>query len=213
MPAKWWRCNRGKNRASQDGFAFVRGANNKWGVAHGRMAVTTRDENGGGSPPPTAMHAAIGSGTICRGPTQGSRGKSGAGPGMRPAAMPPPQRAWANPVGATCRARTFRRAAQCSFNPPGVKRLAYPGNPSPLKAGSGRARGARRQRSQAAAQKCSPCEWIRLRRRPPYPMPNAFQIASTRCLTSGLISMTSGQGRVKPSSGHLRVASTPIFEP
>jgi len=25
--------------------------------------------------------------------------------------------------------------------------------------------------------------------------------------------ITSGQGRVKPSSGHLRVASTPIFEP
>jgi hypothetical protein len=40
-----------------------------------------------------------------------------------------------------------------------------------------------------------------------------FHNSSTRRLISGDISITSGQGRVKPSPGHLRVASIPIFEP
>jgi hypothetical protein len=43
--------------------------------------------------------------------------------------------------------------------------------------------------------------------------PAFFHSAATRSRTSGLISITSGQGRVKPSSGHLRVASMPIFDP
>ena len=36
---------------------------------------------------------------------------------------------------------------------------------------------------------------------------------TTRRFTSAGISITSGQGRVNPSPGHFRVASTPIFEP
>ena len=54
----------------------------------------------------------------------------------------------------------------------------------------------------------------------PFPVPMStrhsparFQSSSTRALTSGVIRITSGQGRVKPSSRHLRVASTPIFDP
>ncbi|GEM_PF-1825575 len=46
-----------------------------------------------------------------------------------------------------------------------------------------------------------------------YFSPACFQSSSTRRCTSGVMRITSGQGRVKPSSGHLRVASTPIFEP
>ena len=45
------------------------------------------------------------------------------------------------------------------------------------------------------------------------PIANCSQIASTRFLVFPSISMRSGQGRVKPSSFHLRVASMPIFEP
>src|ERR1035441_2771992 len=43
--------------------------------------------------------------------------------------------------------------------------------------------------------------------------PAIFHNSSTRFFTSGDISITPGQGRVKPSVGHLRVASIPIFEP
>ena len=43
--------------------------------------------------------------------------------------------------------------------------------------------------------------------------PACFHSASTRRFTSGDISIMPGQGRVKPSPGHLRVASTPILEP
>lgn len=43
--------------------------------------------------------------------------------------------------------------------------------------------------------------------------PDFFHNSSTRFFTSGDISITPGQGRVKPSAGHLRVASIPIFEP
>ena len=45
------------------------------------------------------------------------------------------------------------------------------------------------------------------------PIPNWSQIASTRFLVFSSISIKSGQGRVNPSSFHLRVASMPIFEP
>ena len=43
--------------------------------------------------------------------------------------------------------------------------------------------------------------------------PTRFHISSTRSFTSADISITPGHGRVKPSPGHLRVASIPIFEP
>ena len=43
--------------------------------------------------------------------------------------------------------------------------------------------------------------------------PNCFHNASILFFTSGSILISSGQGRVKPSEGHLHVASTPIFEP
>src|SRR5579872_1480326 len=43
--------------------------------------------------------------------------------------------------------------------------------------------------------------------------PAFFHNASTRFCTSSGILITEGQRRVKPSSGHLRVASTPIFDP
>lgn len=46
-----------------------------------------------------------------------------------------------------------------------------------------------------------------------YPNPAFFHRKSTRRRTSGSIRMTAGQAREKPSSVHLRVASTPIFEP
>ena len=48
---------------------------------------------------------------------------------------------------------------------------------------------------------------------PPYFSPAFFHSLSTRSCTSMGILITVGQRRVKPSSGHLRVASTPIFEP
>ena len=43
--------------------------------------------------------------------------------------------------------------------------------------------------------------------------PARFQSSSTRRFTSSDMRITPGQRRVKPSPGHLRVASTPIFEP
>ena len=46
-----------------------------------------------------------------------------------------------------------------------------------------------------------------------YLMPAFFQSSSTRFRTSGVILITSGQRRVKPSCGHFFVASTPILEP
>src|SRR5687768_4481487 len=43
--------------------------------------------------------------------------------------------------------------------------------------------------------------------------PSDDHIAVTRCRVSASISMSFGHSRVKPSSGHLRVASMPIFDP
>ena len=43
--------------------------------------------------------------------------------------------------------------------------------------------------------------------------PAFFHNSSTRRFTSAFIVITSGHGRVKPSPGHLRVASMPIFDP
>src|SRR5438876_5588119 len=40
-----------------------------------------------------------------------------------------------------------------------------------------------------------------------------FHLLSTRALVLASIRISSGQGRVKPSLAHFRVASTPIFEP
>ena len=40
-----------------------------------------------------------------------------------------------------------------------------------------------------------------------------FQIASTRDFTAGSMVSMAGQGRVKPSAAHLRVASMPILLP
>ena len=49
--------------------------------------------------------------------------------------------------------------------------------------------------------------------RPYFESPALFHKASTRSFTSGSISITFGQRRVKPSLGHFLVASTPILEP
>ena len=49
-------------------------------------------------------------------------------------------------------------------------------------------------------------------RHAPY-SPALFHNSSTRRFTSAGISITPGHGLVNPSPGHLRVASTPIFEP
>src|SRR3970282_2085765 len=43
--------------------------------------------------------------------------------------------------------------------------------------------------------------------------PSFSHFPSTSALMRGSMRSSSGQGRVKPSVGHLRVASTPIFEP
>src|SRR5262249_48892870 len=45
------------------------------------------------------------------------------------------------------------------------------------------------------------------------PRPSAGHISSTRRFVSSSISITSGHSRVKPSSGSLRVASSPSLEP
>ena len=50
-------------------------------------------------------------------------------------------------------------------------------------------------------------------RRPTGYNPACFHNSSTRRFTSSRMPITPGQGRVKPSPGHLRVASMPIFEP
>ena len=41
----------------------------------------------------------------------------------------------------------------------------------------------------------------------------AFHLLSTNAFVFASITISSGQGRVKPSVGHLRVASMPILEP
>lgn len=50
-----------------------------------------------------------------------------------------------------------------------------------------------------------------------YPIPSSFASAFHLLLTSAFvlasITISSGQGRAKPSAGHLRVASIPIFDP
>jgi hypothetical protein len=46
-----------------------------------------------------------------------------------------------------------------------------------------------------------------------YFSPNSFHFLSTSALVFSSIWISSGQGRVKPSLGHLRVASMPIFDP
>ena len=43
--------------------------------------------------------------------------------------------------------------------------------------------------------------------------PALFHNSSTRCFTSLFIRISPGHGREKPSPGHFRVASIPIFEP
>jgi len=47
----------------------------------------------------------------------------------------------------------------------------------------------------------------------PSSLANAFHFPFTTALVFSSIRISSGQGRVKPSLAHLRVASTPIFEP
>ena len=44
-------------------------------------------------------------------------------------------------------------------------------------------------------------------------IPNLGHRASTRCFVAPSISITFGQSRVNPSSGSLRVPSSPIFDP
>ena len=46
-----------------------------------------------------------------------------------------------------------------------------------------------------------------------YSSPSSFHFLSTSALVFSSIRISSGQGRVKPSLGHLRVASMPIFDP
>jgi hypothetical protein len=46
-----------------------------------------------------------------------------------------------------------------------------------------------------------------------YSIPKSFHFLSTSALVFSSIRISSGQGRLKPSLGHLRVASMPIFEP
>src|SRR5262249_28695794 len=46
-----------------------------------------------------------------------------------------------------------------------------------------------------------------------YSIPNSFHFLSTSARVFSSIRISSGQGRVKPSAGHLRVASIPILEP
>ncbi len=47
----------------------------------------------------------------------------------------------------------------------------------------------------------------------PTASPSDFHIASTFALVCASIAITSGQSRVNPSSGNLRVPSRPIFDP
>ena len=46
-----------------------------------------------------------------------------------------------------------------------------------------------------------------------YSIPRSFHFLSTAALVLSSMRISSGQGRVKPSVGHLRVASIPILEP
>jgi len=46
-----------------------------------------------------------------------------------------------------------------------------------------------------------------------YSRPNSFHFLFTSALVFSSIRISSGQGRLKPSLAHLRVASMPIFEP
>src|SRR6266852_2085075 len=46
-----------------------------------------------------------------------------------------------------------------------------------------------------------------------YSIPKSFHFWSTSDFVFSSIRISSGQGRVKPSAGHFRVASMPIFEP
>ena len=56
--------------------------------------------------------------------------------------------------------------------------------------------------------------FVRISRLPePAYSPSFAHIASTFALVAPSISIIAGQGRSKPSAFHLRVASTPIFEP
>ena len=65
-------------------------------------------------------------------------------------------------------------------------------------------------RSRAAANRVTGAS---RHRRHVHPKPARCHNSSTRRFTSGVISITPGQGRVKPSPGHFRVASIPIFDP
>ncbi len=47
----------------------------------------------------------------------------------------------------------------------------------------------------------------------PSSLASAFHLPSTSSLVFESMTISSGQGREKPSLGHLRVASMPIFEP
>src|ERR1017187_10630365 len=47
----------------------------------------------------------------------------------------------------------------------------------------------------------------------PHSSPNSFHRFVTCAFVFSSMRISSGHGRVKPSLGHLRVASTPIFEP
>src|ERR1051326_5155777 len=47
----------------------------------------------------------------------------------------------------------------------------------------------------------------------PHSIPSSFHFFSTSALVFSSIRISSGQGRVNPSVGHLRVASIPILEP
>ena len=47
----------------------------------------------------------------------------------------------------------------------------------------------------------------------PISLASVFHLPSTRAFVFSSIRISSGQGRLKPSLGHLRVASMPIFEP
>src|SRR5215469_4761923 len=47
----------------------------------------------------------------------------------------------------------------------------------------------------------------------PSSLANAFHLLSTRAFVVVSMTISSGHGREKPSAGHFRVASMPIFDP
>ena len=59
--------------------------------------------------------------------------------------------------------------------------------------------------------------WAVQRSSPAHSIPNSFtsfaHLLSTSVLVLASMTISSGQGRMKPSLAHLRVASMPIFEP